>query len=285
MVNGIIFDRVLSVGINYVGTEAELNGCINDVINLKNQTKSKSHVILNELARHPHLTPTRANIIRSIKQFTKGVKPGMNLLFQYSGHGSYTRDTSGDESDKRDETICPLDYATAGDIRDDELKKLLADPLPNGCTLWCFFDACHSGTIMDLQHNYQLTRVPRTRRLRYKIKHSKKIQATKAQIICFSGCQDKQESADAHIKGRYQGAMTWGILASISNLRRRRKPLTYRNIMRELLRLMKKSGFEQVPQISSGKVLNLDTLFTPAGVHKTRCLPRSPKLFSFLGSN
>lgn len=278
MVNGIIFDRVLSVGINYVGTRAELNGCINDVINLKNQTKSKSHIILNELARHKHLTPTRANIIRAIKEFTKGVKPGMNLLFQYSGHGSYTRDTNSDESDNRDETICPLDYATAGDIKDDELRQLLADPLPNGSTLWCLFDCCHSGTVMDLRHNYQLARVPRTRKVRYKIKHSKKVQATRAQIICFSGCLDTQTSADAHINGKYQGAMTWGVLTSIANLNRAKKPLSYRNIMRELLKLMKRSRFQQIPQISTGKEFNLDTLFTPAGVNKSRCLSISPKL-------
>ena len=275
MVNGIVFDRVLSIGINYVGTEAQLEGCLNDCINLKNATKAKSHIIMSEATNDDSLRPIKKNIMAQIAKFVSGVKPGMNLLFQYSGHGSYSRDTSGDEDDGRDETICPLDYATAGDIKDDELRRILVDPLPNGCTLWCLMDCCHSGTVLDLKHNYQLAPVPGRvgrRKNRYQIKHSKKILPTNCQVICFSGCLDKQTSADAHIGGKYQGAMTWGLLASIDALRRRGVPLTYRNIMRYLLRVMKNNGFDQIPQISTGKEFDLDTLFTPAGLKKSRAI-------------
>jgi hypothetical protein len=276
MVLGIVFDRVLSIGINYVGTEAQLDGCLNDCINLKNATTSKSHIIMSEVANNDELKPTKRNIITQIKKFTSGVKPGMNLLFQYSGHGSYTHDDSRDEDDGRDETICPLDYPHAGDIKDDELRKLLVNELPNGCTLWCFMDCCHSGTVLDLKHNYQLApikgRKGRRRKIKYAIRHSNKIAPTKCQVICFSGCLDTQTSADAHIGGKYQGAMTWGILATISTLRRKGTPLTYRNIMRYLLRVMRNNGFDQIPQISTGKPLDLDTLFTPAGLKKSRAI-------------
>tara|TARA_R100001163_G_C5068066_1_gene207789 strand:- start:2484 stop:3335 length:852 start_codon:yes stop_codon:yes gene_type:complete len=280
MVNGIVFDRVLSVGINYVGTNSQLNGCINDIINLKKVTKAKSYVVMTELSGHKYLRPKRANIIAQIKKFTTGVKPGMNLLFQYSGHGSHTRDANNDEADGRDETICPLDYSKAGMIKDDDLRKLLIDPLPEGCNLWCIMDCCHSGTIMDLANTYQIKNRniknndkdnkdnKKKNKRRYVKEISKTIPLTNCQVICFSGCLDTQFSADAYIGRTYQGAMTWGILESLKYLKRRRKLLTYRNIMRHLLKLLKNSGYDQIPQISSGKPLNLDTEFTPVELKK-----------------
>ena len=41
-----------------------------------------------------------------------------------SGHGSQKRDADGDESDGFDETICPVDYSSAGEILDDDMNKL-----------------------------------------------------------------------------------------------------------------------------------------------------------------
>lgn len=274
MALNILFDRVLSIGINYVGTRAELNGCINDVINLKNETKTKSHVIMTEVSRDKRLTPTRGNIITQINKFVTDVKPGEKLLFQYSGHGSYTHDANGDEVDRRDETICPLDYARAGDIKDDQLKKILVDPLPAGCQLWCIFDCCHSGTVVDLKYNYQVFQKPDSRRRDWVTKIDSHYQDTQCQVICFSGCMDHQTSADAYVERQFQGAMTWGILKTLKTLKRQRNKrrglkhkksttqqtdtITYKELMKNLLRLMRSSHYAQIPQISAGHNLNLE---------------------------
>jgi hypothetical protein len=37
-------------------------------------------------------------------------------------------------------------------IIDNELKNILVDPLPVGCTLLAILDTCHSGTMLDLPH-------------------------------------------------------------------------------------------------------------------------------------
>ncbi len=67
------------------------------------------------------------------------------LIFHYSGHGSQVADVSGDEIDKKDETICPHDFAEAGMIKDDDFRSMLRD-LPEGVNLDVFLDSCHSGT-------------------------------------------------------------------------------------------------------------------------------------------
>ena len=258
----IEFDRVLSIGINYVGSNCELNGCINDVINLKKQLKTKSHVVLTELSQDSKLIPTRQNIINAIKEFVSGAKSGDKMLFQYSGHGSYTLDRSGDEADRRDETICPLDYSKSGDIVDDELRKIMVEALPEGVSLFCIFDCCHSGTVLDLRYNYRI--FPRGDNKReFTIHTDNHYEKSKCRVVCFSGCNDGQTSADAYIKGTYQGAMTWGIIKSISDLNAKGKPVNYKNIMKNLLVLMKNKGYTQIPQISAGHFLNLeDNLWT-----------------------
>jgi hypothetical protein len=51
-----------------------------------------------------------------------GTQPGDSLFFHYSGHGSQVVDHSGDEEDGLDETICPVDFKSAGQIIDDEVN-------------------------------------------------------------------------------------------------------------------------------------------------------------------
>lgn len=38
-----------------------------------------------------------------------------------AGHGGSVRDLTGDEEDAKDETMIPVDYAKAGQIKDDEI--------------------------------------------------------------------------------------------------------------------------------------------------------------------
>lgn len=49
------------------------------------------------------------------------------------------------------ETLIPTDSKFSGVIVDDDINKLMINKLPRGATLNCLIDACHSGTVMDLQ--------------------------------------------------------------------------------------------------------------------------------------
>ena len=56
------------------------------------------------------------------------------------------------KDDGYDETLVPLDYASAGQIRDDDLFQKLVCAMPKGVTMTCIFDCCHSGTVLDLPY-------------------------------------------------------------------------------------------------------------------------------------
>jgi Ubiquitin family/Caspase domain len=53
-------------------------------------------------------------------------------------------------ADGFDETLVPVDFERAGQIRDDYLFRTLVCPMKAGVTMTCLFDCCHSGTVLDL---------------------------------------------------------------------------------------------------------------------------------------
>jgi hypothetical protein len=100
-------------------------------------------------------TPTRANILAAGRWLVEGASTGDILLFHYSGHGGLLKAlVAGSEPTGYDETLVPMDYTTAGEIRDDDLRALLVEPvLGTGAYLRVVFDSCHSGTGLDLKYN------------------------------------------------------------------------------------------------------------------------------------
>jgi len=152
--------KALFIGINYTGTQAQLNGCINDVKNVSqlicNKYNFHNCLYLTDDQQDPLKKPTYNNIIEGMKWLVQGAKSGDSLFFHYSGHGGTARDSSdNDEADGYDETILPLDYQSAGQIVDDVIYEHLVQPLPEGCRLTAIFDSCHSGTVLDLPYTYQ----------------------------------------------------------------------------------------------------------------------------------
>lgn len=94
---------------------------------------------------------TRANILREIEEWLiDGTRPGDEAFFYFSGHGFQQPDTNGDESDRFDETLVPVDVVVrngetvAGMIVDDEIAALLNRL--SGRSVTVVVDACHSGT-------------------------------------------------------------------------------------------------------------------------------------------
>ena len=65
------------------------------------------------------------------------------------------RDDSYDEADGYDETLIPLDYETSGQIRDDDLLRMLVIPMGAGVFVTSVMDCCHSGTVLDLPYNFK----------------------------------------------------------------------------------------------------------------------------------
>jgi Caspase domain len=99
--------------------------------------------------------PTHSNILNAFRALVANSEAGDSAFFHYSGHGGRLADDNGDEDDGYDETLIPVDYKTAGQIRDDAVFTELVSRMPSGSTLMCLMDCCHSGSIMDLPYIFK----------------------------------------------------------------------------------------------------------------------------------
>ena len=238
--------RALLIGINYRGTSSELNGCINDVNNVKEflLTKGYKEKYITVLTEDTEVKPTRTNILKCFLELI--LSGDKTLYFHYSGHGGYTTDISGDESDGKDETLVPLDYRENGDILDDEIRGLL-QCLNKKQYLTAILDCCHSGSGMDLRWNLY----ERFGGTRLRMVSDGNYCDTRGQVIMLSGCLDTQTSADAHIGGKFQGAMTHAFLSCYP------KAKTHQDLIQKIRNLLRKEKYTQIPNLTAGKELDL----------------------------
>jgi len=238
----------LLIGINYVNTSSELSGCINDVTNVSQKLSAAYNFNnITMLTDNTDVKPTYDNILNEFKNLLVNSKAGDTLFFQYSGHGSYTRDTNKDETDGYDELIIPVDFIP---IKDDVLKKTIEDYLPENVKLFALFDSCYSGTVMDLRYNYLDS-------LNYnKLTENKRVPILNRDVIMLSGCNDNQISADAYINNTFQGAMSWAFIETLNS-----NPLiSWNTLLQNMRGLLKKKRFKQLPQLSSAKMMDIQTL-------------------------
>jgi hypothetical protein len=163
--------KALLIGINYRGQAAELAGCVNDIADVRAVCATLKYdevcVLYDGIwpgafnmadNRLADIRPTRANITAAFRWLVAGAGRGDKLYLHYSGHGGQMpARVAGGESDGCDETLVPIDYETAGMMRDDEIRALLVEPLRGtGASLRGALDCCHSGTGMDLKYNLGL---------------------------------------------------------------------------------------------------------------------------------
>jgi metacaspase-1 len=260
----------LLIGINYVGTDNELNGCINDINNMNAFLRSaRNYTRFIIMTDNTKIKPTKANILSAFNVLLKTVKPGDELWVHYSGHGTLTCDNNRDEESGFDSCICPLDFQRSGFITDDIIRTNLALKVPKGVTLYIVLDACHSGTGCDLRYKYDdssylinknsplpTNYISTDWALVQTSYEFKKYGKTLGDVYCISGCQDNQTSADAYISGAYAGALTSILLSSL-----KANPLqTYKwkHLLKDICCGEKINGFDQRTAITSGGPLNLD---------------------------
>jgi hypothetical protein len=140
----------LLVGINEYPMGA-LAGCENDVEDFEKVLLEKykfppAHIrklISKEATRDNIIAAFKSQLIDNAKKYPDGI-----FVFEYSGHGSQTKDINGDEEDGIDETIVPVDSRQENkfDIVDDELNSLFAELTKYTPNMTFILDSCHSGT-------------------------------------------------------------------------------------------------------------------------------------------
>ncbi|EXF74927.1 caspase domain-containing protein [Colletotrichum fioriniae PJ7] len=250
--------KALLIGINYFGQRGQLRGCINDVKNMSAYLvdrfgyKREDMVILTDDQQNPMSQPTKQNLLRAMHWLVKDARPNDSLFFHYSGHGGQTKDLDGDEPDGYDEVIYPVDFRQTGHITDDEMHRIMVQPLQAGVRLTAIFDSCHSGTALDLPYIYSTQGILKEPNLAKEAGQGllgaissysqgdlggvasnimgffkkattgedayQRTMATKtspADVVMLSGSKDDQTSADATIASQATGAMSWAFITAM----------------------------------------------------------------------
>ena len=255
--------KALLCGINYRGTTSELNGCINDVDNVKKMLLSQGYQEqdIRVMTDDTKEQPTKHRIMIGLLWLLDNKEnKEVDLFFHYSGHGSWTVDKDGDEADGRDEALCPLDYRRNGLIYDDVLKIFIQEHITPKAKLTCLIDACHSATILDLRFNVSVDEIKKEGE---EVKTTFRVEAhtydeIKGNICVLSGCEDLQTSADAYIGGRYQGALTHSFLES---LKMNSYKLTYEQLLKSIYQVIKTGNYNQNPTMSSNQTIMFEKQF------------------------
>jgi hypothetical protein len=262
--------RAFLVGINrYLIAGADLRGCVNDVKDLSAALIEFHGFKKGDIRVLTDHSATKKAMQAGIKALIRDSKKGDVALVHYSGHGSHVPDDNGDESDGRDEILCPADLDWDDPLRDDWLRHAL-DGVKAGVNLTVIMDCCHSGTNTrevlppdaPVKQRYLPSpetlkavesgrSAPRkvTTELRASPRTARKARdIVKAEIpeVLITGCRDTQTSADAFINGRFNGALTFALVEAI---RKGRGRLTYRQLHDRAAAVLKTRKFEQVPQL------------------------------------
>ena len=237
---GILF------GLNYItDTQCALSGCVNDVVNM-----AKYLVDVVKMPCDVYTEPekadalTRNGIIRILNNasFATHTEKLDLLYIHYSGHGTFIKDISGDETDCQDECIVPLDFRTNGYIVDDVIQKIFQSFNPKTKVV-CVFDCCHSGTLLDVKYSWPIT----SQRMFPVIENARC--RVKAPVLTISGCMDQQTSAESYMNGQVQGAMTCILLEVLKTDPRARGNLHI--LITKMRQLLSLRGYAQVPKVCS----------------------------------
>jgi len=275
--------RALLIGINrYQAAGADLRGCVNDVKDLSKALVEFHGFRKSDITELTDLAATKKAMQAGIKALIRESKKGDVALLHFSGHGSHVPDDNRDESDGRDEILCPADLDWDDPLRDDWLRTTL-DGLRAGVGLTVIMDCCHSGTNTravlppDAPVKERYLPSPSTlkavesgrsapRQVTSELRGSSRAARKARDIVTadlpevlITGCRDTQTSADAFINGRFNGALTFALVEAI---RKRRGRLTYQELHDQAAAVLKTRKFEQVPQLEGRKARFAEPLFS-----------------------
>ena len=258
--------HALCVGINdYPGTNNDLSGCVNDA--------NDWGAVLTKLGYS--VTPlidskaTRAGRVAALTALVQGAKEGDDLVFTYSGHGSWLPDENGDEADGRDEMLCPHDIDSQQYLMDDDLDHIFKAKHPKARLLF-ISDSCHSGSVTRMAP--AIGDAPKIRarllppetfvkdpalleRVR-NVAISTKGTRQKYPALLISGCRDREVSYDASFGGRANGALTR--VAIDAHASKPKTPREWHSLIRKRLPSV---DYPQSPQLYGSRTAMAGSLF------------------------
>jgi caspase domain-containing protein/subtilase family protein len=215
--------RALLVGINDYAAVTPLHGTINDTVAMQSLLVNRFGFESTNVKLLQNAAATHDGIVAAIrKQLIEPSQPGDVAVFYFSGHGSYMKDVSGDESDGWDETIVPQNSRQNGvfDISDDELNALFAELAGRTENVTVILDSCHSGTAG--RGSVKARTVPADNRTppppaaaRAATDDSSDFRALGANFVLLSGARAKELSYEDAFEGKPQGAFTYQLVKAL----------------------------------------------------------------------
>ena len=160
--------RALVIGVGDYQHVSRLRGPVNDAEDMAAFITRHGGFKESDVRMLRDAEATRKNILAAVDEWlVGGTAAGDEVFLYFSGHGFQEKDLNGDEQDRLDETLVPVDaFVTEeghvkGMITDDEIRELL-DRL-RGRSVQVVVDACHSGTSTRtaLGDSWKYTKTPR----------------------------------------------------------------------------------------------------------------------------
>lgn len=266
--------RAVCVGLNYPGTSAALNGCVNDALDWQAALTARGYQVTLLLDQQG----TASAILGALREAVAAVGWRGRGVFTFSGHGTYVPDRDGDEVDGYDEAIVPTDYRTYGVLTDDvlfsEFRKRRI-----GSRWLTISDSCHSGTLTrafgvaggetaeSLKHGGGSVRyLPPADHLDMEVlsavlRADPQVQdapvvprgAPRNSGVLMSGCDDPEVAYDASIGGRARGAFTAAALDALAEVEAMTTSPTYGQWHEAIRRRLPNSRFPQTPQLQADR--------------------------------
>jgi len=252
-------NRGLLVGINaYPGNE--LNGCVNDVTDMADFLVSHCGFNESDLRLITDSRATTQAIKDRLKWLVGEAKVGDRIIFHYSGHGAQfpMRDAEGKVS-RVDECICPVDFdwTEAHTIRDKEFNELFS-AVPKGVIFTWVSDSCFSGDLAKefLQPKRKIKSMPMPADIAWRLRTAETTGIKRVafehilqdfNVVLASGCGQRETSSDAQIDNRFNGALTYYLLHTLSAPDGLTRPLEY--VVARTRAELQQNGYAQHPQL------------------------------------
>jgi metacaspase-1 len=272
--------QALLVGINNYQGVNNLQGCINDVTNVRSILKDYFGFTNKDIRVLTDERATKKNILSRLSKMVENATKGDFLIFHFSGHGSQIRDRHNDElSDHMDELICPYDMNwDSGFITDDMIRDILMK-LKTGVKLEVILDSCHSGTgtreiISDSSEGAGINDLVRNRFLRPPFDIESRAQGDEHRMgptrtfrtdneivlnhVLWAACKDNQTSADALIDGGYNGAFSYYFC---KHIRENNGIITRDDLHKKVRKSLRQNSFSQIPQLECQQLLKTGKIF------------------------
>lgn len=202
---------------HYSGWQGKLQGCENDATAMASLAQAAG------IANKIYLTQdaTSDQLFADVRSAASSLTNGDLFLLTFSGHGGQIKDTTLDEADGLDETMCFFDRA----VIDDEIY-LAFNRFAAGVRILVIADSCHSGSVVKVDppnhtnvdggdENWLERLMPpdvadATFLLNEKLystiqnlTSSFSRDSIPASVLLLSACQDNQLSSDGVPNGRY----------------------------------------------------------------------------------